>query len=170
MGGGTGCPGDEGVSYAAGAALLLALAVTAHNVEEMIWLPGFKPGLVAVSARAFRFAASAIAVVFWVVAIAVPYVPRAEAIMAGFAAAMMFNAVVPHLALTAWLRRYHPGTATAWLAVVPAGLLMLASTGGAARLSDPDFLVSAVAGFAGLAISLPVLLLIGRLLVDGKQS
>lgn len=159
------------MSSAAGAAVLLALAVTAHNVEEMIWLPGFKPGLAPMmSARAFRFAASAIALVFWVVAIAVPYVPRAEAIMAGFAVAMMVNAVVPHLALTAWLRRYHPGTATAWLAVVPAGLFMLASTGGAARLSDPDFLFGAVAGFAGLAISLPVLLLIGRLFVDGKKS
>ena len=159
------------MSSAVGAALLLALAVTAHNLEEMIWLPGFKPGLApTISATAFRFAASAIAVVFWVVAIAVPYVPRAGAIMAGFAVAMMVNAVVPHLALTAWLRRYHPGTATAWLTVVPAALLMLASSGGAARLSDPDFLFGAVAGFAGLAISLPVLLLIGRLLVDGKQS
>lgn len=159
------------MSSAAGAALLLALAVTAHNVEEMIWLPGFKPGLMpTVSARAFRFAASVIAVVFWAFAIAVPYVPRAEAIMAGFAVAMMVNAVVPHLALTAWLRRYQPGTATAWLAVVPAGLFMLASSGGAARLSDRDFLLGAVAGFAGLAISLPVLLLIGKLVVDRKQS
>jgi len=159
------------VNSAAGAALLLALAVTAHNLEEMIWLPGFKPGLApTISARAFRFAASAIAVVFWAFAIAVPYVPGAEAIMAGFAVAMMVNAVVPHLALTAWLRRYHPGTATAWLAVVPAGLFMIASVGGVARLSDPDFLISAVAGFAGLVISLPVLLLIGRLLVSGKRS
>lgn len=153
------------------AALLLALAVTAHNIEEMIWLPRFKPGPAPkVSARAFRFAASAIALIFWVVAIAVPNVPRAEAIMAGFAVAMMFNAVVPHLALTAWLRRYSPGTATAWLAVVPAGLFMLASTGGAARFSDRDFLISAAAGFAGLAISLPVPLLVGRLLVARQQS
>jgi len=153
------------------AALLLALAVTVHNLEEMIWLPAFKPRLAPkVSARAFRFAASAIAVVFWLVAIAVPYVPLAEAAMAGFAVAMMFNAVVPHLTLTAWLRRYHPGTATAWLIIVPAGLFMLASSGGAARLSDRDFLLGAVAGFAGLAISLPILLLVGRLLVDGRQT
>ena len=159
------------MTSAAGAALLLALAVTAHNIEEMIWLPGFKPGLApTVSAKAFRFAASAIALVFWASAIAVQYVPRAEAIMAGFAVAMMLNAVMPHLALTVWLRRYHPGTATAWLAVVPAGLFMLASSGGATRLGDPDFLFGAVLGFAGLAISLPVLLLIGRLFVDARQS
>ena len=154
-----------------GAAVLLASAVTLHNIEEMIWLPGFKPGLAPkISARAFRFAASVIVLVFWAFAIAALCVPRAEAIMAGFAVAMIFNAVMPHLALTVWLRRYHPGMATAWLAVVPAGLLMLSSTGGAARLSDPDFLITAVAGFSGLAISLPVLLLIGRLLVGRKQS
>src|SRR5690606_4225024 len=71
------------------AAFLLALAATAHNVEEMIWLPSFPhpPALRwDVSPRAFRFAAAAITLVFWAAALALASgVPTLEPVVAGFA-------------------------------------------------------------------------------------
>lgn len=146
------------------AALLLALAVTLHNIEEMVWLPGFPhpPALkLDVPTPAFRFAATVIAAIFWAAALALSAGWPVEAVIAGFALAMIVNALVPHLALTIALRRYHPGTATAWLAVVPAALAYLASIGGAGRVGEGAFLAGAAAGLVGLAAALPVLLALG---------
>lgn len=147
------------------AALLLALAVTLHNAEEMVWLPGFAhpPSLkLDVPPVAFRFAATMIAVVFWLAALALSAGWQVEAVVAGFALAMIFNAVLPHLALSLALRRYHPGTATAWLLVVPAAVAYLTSVDASARLADPTLLALAFAGFAGLAAAVPLLLAFGR--------
>ena len=51
------------------AAVLFALAVTVHNIEEWIWLPSFPlpPSLKPASPFAFRFAVVAITPIFWVV-------------------------------------------------------------------------------------------------------
>jgi hypothetical protein len=146
------------------AAFLLALAATAHNVEEMIWLPGFPhpPALRwDVSPRAFRFAAAMITLVFWAAALA-SGVAASEPVVAGFALAVIVNAFVPHLALTVILRRYHPGTASGLLLVVPAALLYLATVDASQRIGDPAFLAWAAAGAAGLAAAVPLLLALGR--------
>lgn len=149
----------------AAAALLLALAVTVHNVEEMIWLPGFRhpPAFRwEVPARAFRVAAAAIAALFWAAALALAAGVPAGPVVAGFALAMIFNAFVPHLALTVALRRYHPGTATGLLLVVPAAAAFLAAVDAAARIGEPAFAAGALAGAALLAASLPLLARLGR--------
>ncbi|HRP79072.1 MAG TPA: HXXEE domain-containing protein [Aquamicrobium sp.] len=148
------------------AAFLLALAATAHNVEEMIWLPSFPhpPALRwDVSPRAFRFAAAAITLVFWAAALALASgVPTLEPVVAGFALAVIVNAFLPHLALTVILRRYHPGTASGLLLVVPAALLYLVTVDASQRIGDPAFLAWAAAGAAGLAAAVPLLLALGR--------
>jgi hypothetical protein len=148
------------------AAIVLALAATAHNVEEMIWLPGFThpPALdLNVPARAFRFAAAGITLLFWVAALALAWGAAAMTpVVAGFALAVIVNAFVPHLALTVALRRYHPGTASGLLLVVPAALLYLASVDALQHLRDPVFLAWAAAGAAGLAAAVPLLLALGR--------
>ncbi len=149
----------------AAAAALLALAVTMHNVEEMIWLPRFShpPALDwNVPARTFRFAAIAVALVFWAAALALAAGLPAGPFVAGFALAMIVNAVVPHLVLTAALRRYHPGTATAIFLVVPAALVYLVSVDAPNRLHDMAFLAWAAAGLALLAASLPLLMTLGK--------
>src|SRR5690606_6771957 len=132
----------------------------------MIWLPGFAhpPALRwNVPARAFRFAATVIALVIWAAALAlVSGVPAAEPVVAGFALAMIVNASRPQLALTLVLRRYHPGTASGLLLVVPAALLYLTAVDAAQRSGDPAFLAWAAAGAAGLAASAPLLLALGR--------
>lgn len=147
------------------AALLLALAVTLHNAEEMILLPGhpnpYLPQL-QIGPMAFRFAAAAIAVLFWLAAFALLAGFQAAGIVAGFSLAMIFNAIVPHLALTVVERRYHPGTATAWLLVVPAAATFLAVASSLDAFMNRAFLMEAAGGFVGLAVSLPLLLLLGR--------
>lgn len=148
------------------AALLLALAATAHNAEEMVWLPGFAhpPALRwDVSPRAFRFAATVITLAFWAAALALAAGASAlEPVVAGFALAVIVNAFLPHLALTLVLRRYHPGTASGLLLVVPAALLYLTAVDAAQRIGDPAFLAWAAAGAAGLAAAVPLLLALGR--------
>lgn len=148
------------------AAFLLALAATLHNVEEMIWLPGFPhPHALRwdVSPRAFRFAATVITLAFWAAALALASGALVvEPIVAGFALAVIVNAFLPHLALTLILRRYHPGTASGLLLVVPAALLYLTAVEAAQRIGDPAFLAWAAAGAAGLAAAVPLLLALGR--------
>lgn len=150
----------------AGAVILLALAATVHNVEEMVWLPGFPhpPALRwDVPPRAFRFAATVITLAFWAAALALASgVSALEPVVAGFALAVIVNAFLPHLALTLVLRRYHPGTASGLLLVVPAALLYLAAVDAARRIGDPAFLAGAAAGAAGLAAAVPLLLALGR--------
>ncbi len=74
---------------------------------------------------------------------------------------MAINAVVPHLAMTLALRRYYPGTATAWLLVVPAAWIAIASVGGLSAFRDPAFAGIAVASIVALAASLPVFAWLG---------
>lgn len=147
------------------AALVLAAAVTLHNGEEMVWLPGFRhPDWLPqmnVSAFAFRFAACLVTAMVWLVAIAMVAGWRTEALMAGFAIAMLFNAALPHLVLTLILRRYHPGTATALLAVVPSVILFGLSIGDLALAATPSFAAGLIAGVVLLALLVPAGLLLG---------
>lgn len=144
------------------AATALAAAVTAHNIEEM------RSGITAAMRRfgwttfAFRFAATIIALYFWMLAaglwLGLPLVP----VLTGFAAAMGFNAFVPHLALTLTERRYNPGTATGLLLVVPAASLWLLSDTVSGALADGRFVIESAVGAVFLLVSLPLLLLAGR--------
>jgi len=146
-----------------GAAVLFALAVTVHNVEEGIWLPGFPhPAMLEPpSPFAFRFAVAAITLVFWAMAggllIGFPFEP----VLAGFAVAMIVNAILPHLAVTAWFRRYHPGTGTAWVLVVPAALNALVALDWAERFRDTAYAAGATASLLALAACVPLLIGLG---------
>ncbi|MDP3897471.1 MAG: HXXEE domain-containing protein [Mesorhizobium sp.] len=142
------------------AAVILAFAVTLHNIEEMIWLPGFRhPALPVLTPFQFRFAATAVAVLFWLLAAGLAAGVPLAPVLTGFAAAMIVNALVPHLALTLVLRRYHPGLATGLLAVVPAAFLALSSLGGAVAIAESGVLAwRAGAAFVALGFSVPLLL------------
>jgi hypothetical protein len=147
------------------AAFLLAAAVSVHNVEEAIWLPRFAHPAwlpIARSAFAFRLAAGVIAVIFWVLAAGLSAGLQLQVILAGFAIAMIFNAVVPHLVLSLMLRRYHPGTATAWLLVAPAALLALDAENVAGRFAERGFPLAVLAAAIALGLSLPLFLALGR--------
>ena len=147
------------------AATLLAAAVTIHNIEEMIWLPGFPAtgfARMRMGAATFRVAATVIALAFWLVALGLALgVGRLLPVLAGLATAMAINAVVPHLAMTLALRRYYPGAATAWLLVVPAAWIAIASAGGFSAFRDPAFAGIALASIVALAASLPAFAWLG---------
>lgn len=143
------------------AATLLAGAVAAHNVEEAWWLEawGRPPGPArGVTPGAFRFAAGGVAVLASTPALALWAGWPAEGVLAGVAGAMVVNAVTPHLALTLWTRRLQPGTATAWLLVVPAAALSLRAVGPVGEVK----LGQAFAAATLLGASVPALLMLGR--------
>ena len=101
-------------------ALLFAAAVTIHNLEEAIWLPGWSKDAghyhVPVLARQFRFAVLALTVAAWaLVGWSALGSSFADYLVSGYALAMLVNVVFPHLAATFAMRRYAPGTATAVL-------------------------------------------------------
>ena len=146
-------------------AILFAAAVTIHNLEEFVWLPSFAdprlPRLVR-SAFGFRVAVTAITLAFWTAVAALASGMPARPIIAGFAAAMVVNAVVPHVVLTMFLRRYHPGTATALLLVVPSAIVCLQAIGAVEAMQDAAFASVTLAAFLGLGLSVPLLMTAGR--------
>ena len=107
---------------------LFALGVAAHNAEEAWLLPSW-PGRprfrwAAVEAGPFRFAAALLSLVAllaaWLAGVGGAHSLGAYFI-AGYAAAMVLNVFLPHLAATVALRTYAPGTATALLFNLPLG-------------------------------------------------
>ena len=114
-----------------GLAWVFTGAVLLHNAEEALFLPSwsrrvrrwYKP----VGDAEFCFAALVVSVAFVALTLAATSLTGAELqyIFAGYVVVMVANALVPHLVLTIALRKYMPGTATAWLLVVPFGCLYL---------------------------------------------
>jgi len=99
---------------------LFPIVIVLHNVEEAIWLPGWaeRTGFwrATVSRGAFRFAAA----VLTVLALAVTWLSARSGgqtiwtyLMFGYMAAMLANAIYPHLAMSIATRSYMPGVGTA---------------------------------------------------------
>ena len=114
------------------ASLAFCLAISAHNLEEAVWLPAWSERAgrlhARVGAREFRFAVIVLTALAWGVAVSA-YLGGRESVgaylLAGYALAMLLNVVAPHLAATALMRSYAPGTATAVLLNLPACALLL---------------------------------------------
>lgn len=113
-------------------AWLTAIAITVHNLEEMIALPAWSHGadrfMKPLDAGEFRFAAGLISLF----ALALPcgaslgYRPDLLLhLMAGFAFAMIINTVAPHLFLTLATRSYMPGLGSGLLLVAPISVSFL---------------------------------------------
>jgi hypothetical protein len=105
---------------------LFAIALTLHNAEEAILLPGWSSRAgrwhAPVGAFEFRFAV----VVLTLLAYAVAFLSSiygaqsfAAYALAGYALAMLLNVLAPHLLATLALRQYAPGTGTALLFNLP---------------------------------------------------
>jgi len=108
---------------------LLPLAVTLHNVEEAIWLPGFRAhhGWTSITPLQFRMAA----LVSAVFALAVTYAATkndrnriASFIFYTFCWIMLLN-VMWHVAASFYFRAYAPGSITAVVAVLPITLYLI---------------------------------------------
>lgn len=143
---------------------LFALGVTMHNAEEAWLLPSWprRPGFhwAAVEAGSFRVAAAVLSFVAllaaWCASIGGAHSLGAYFI-AGYAAAMVLNVFLPHVAATLALRAYAPGTATALLCNLPLGSWLLYRSFAERRIEPSVFAVSGpltVLGIAALGVSL----------------
>ncbi|MBV9179677.1 MAG: HXXEE domain-containing protein [Acidobacteria bacterium] len=108
---------------------LLPLAVSLHNLEETLWLPGFWRGLGwnPLPPQAFRLAELGVAALAW--AITYQAIGRGRKSLAAralviFCLIMFLNALW-HVAATIYMRRYAPGVVTAVLVVLPATAYLL---------------------------------------------
>lgn len=150
-------------------AWLFAVAVTLHNVEEAVFLPRWSRHAgrwhLPVGAAEFRFAVAVLALLAYVCAwLSVTGSRIGTYVLCGYALAMFLNVFIPHLAATAALRRYAPGTATALAFNLPVTSLLLA---GAVEQRRIDLAIFAWAGpltVGGIMLSIPALFMIGRAL------
>ncbi len=147
-------------------ALVFALAVTVHNIEEAVWLPAFSRTVPGFSVDDFseRFAIAVLTIALWGI---VSQVVRTRGgrtpttLLAGYACGMLLNVFVPHVIGTLLLWRYVPGTVTALLLNLPAGVWLLREMLRSGAIGRRSLRVVAPAGIVLLAASVPVLQRIG---------
>ena len=141
---------------------LFALAFTVHNIEEGLFLPAYTADKSRLAGRltpfALRFALVILtAVVCVVAAFAAAGNHLAIQLLAGVAAVMVINAMVPHLTLTVVFRRYAPGTGTAICLVVPLSLFIIIDGLAAGVFTPLGLLFVTIAVAIGLLVAIPLL-------------
>lgn len=147
---------------------LFTLALAVHSIEEGLFLPAYTASGSRLAGRitpfALRFVLVALtAGIFMLSALAAAGIDHAAELLAGFAAVMVINALVPHLALSVAFRSYAPGTGTAVCLVVPLSLLVIANNFAAGLLTMGSLLGATVGVAAALLVIIPLLFWVGRL-------
>jgi hypothetical protein len=110
---------------------ILVVAETLHNIEEAIWLPAWSQTAgtwhPSVTAFEFRFAVTAITIVFYgVICYFSRYDTRlSQYLMGGALVVILFNVFVPHLVATVALAHYAPGVISGILLNIPVTLYLL---------------------------------------------
>lgn len=160
-----------------GLTLAFTAAVLLHNAEEAWLLPRWSRAqrlVRPVGDGEFRWAALLLSLGLVVLTgLQLRWGREQEVLSAVFAAyviAMGVNAVLPHLALSLLQRRYMPGTATAWLGVVPLGLAWLRTAASEDRLRLAAQAWTLVLSGLALGLSVPALLWLGRRLAARRQK
>lgn len=149
--------------------ILFPLAITLHNLEEAIWLPGWsqharrfqRP----VQTGEFRFAVSIITLMAYLsyfLALKFPETWFWNHLFHGFLGVMIVNTFVPHLASTILLRRYSPGLASGLLLLTPINSIILTQSILSGRITLPNLLWSVLAVGLMLISLIPLLFKLGR--------
>jgi hypothetical protein len=148
---------------------LFVAAVTAHNLEEAVWLPGWSRSAgkwhASVSAGEFRFAVAVLTVLAALAAVLAVSQGKASAgayLLCGYALAMVLNAAFPHLVASLAMRRYMPGTATALLLNLPVAAALIRTALDEGYITLSRFLLAGPAIVFGIVIALPLLFWLGR--------
>ena len=149
---------------------LFTLGVLAHNAEEALHLPAWSIHVgkwyAPVCARAFRFAAIVLSVLFVLITATASFSQAgsvAAYLMAGYVLAMVLNVLMPHVLVTVLTRKYMPGTATAILLNLPLGLLYLQ------KVLSENHIQLHVFYWAGPLVVLSILALLPALLALGRR-
>lgn len=148
---------------------LFTCGALAHNAEEARYLPAWsqragrfrRP----VSAPVFHRAAVLLSLLFLAITAAASLAPPrglAAYLMAGYALAMVLNALLPHAAVSVLTRSPMPGLATGVLLNMPLGTWYLVRALRERQVTLPTFY------WAGPAVVLALLLLLPALLAAGR--
>jgi hypothetical protein len=111
--------------------ILFLITFTLHNIEEVVWLPGWRKDtgkyFSRVSDKAFYITLAGITVIGYLIALLSLFFGRGIAgfkyVFLGLAVVMSINSVFPHLTLTIKHRKYAPGTLTGTLLNLPVGII-----------------------------------------------
>jgi len=156
---------------------LFPIAVTLHNGEEALWFPDWSRKAARwpapVEPGVFGFAV----VVFTLLAFVVTWLSVRSGkqtlwtyLYFGYMAAVLANAFIPHIAVSAGTRSYMPGLATATVVNVPVLSLLTwlaVNEGYVSGWKAAEY--SACVGGIGL-VSIPLLFKLGRVLkLDGRR-
>jgi hypothetical protein len=109
---------------------LFPIALTLHNLEEAIWLPGWSASAGGfhppVGAAEFRLTLGVLtAAAWWLTGMALRRGGRWLDAFHAASAMMLLNVVFPHLLATVALGRYAPGLGTALVCILPVSATLL---------------------------------------------
>ncbi len=151
---------------------LFPVVVALHNAEEAIWFPGWSKRMDLCHARyspvVFRFAAA----VLTVLAFVITYLSARTGVRTvwtylafGYMAAMLANALIPHVAITLARRSYMPGVVTGTLLNLPVLSLLVVLALREGYVSGWKAVGYAVGVSGLLLLSIPVLFKLGSALL-----
>jgi hypothetical protein len=148
---------------------LFALALTLHNLEEVILLPKWSQHAGRWHPKAsnfqFRFAVLVLTLLAYGIVLWSYWGGKGslgDYLLSGYAFAMLLNAFFPHLIATVVLRRYAPGLITALGLNVPVMFMLLFRALEEQYVSLSAFMISGVVFTAVIVAIIPVLFRIGR--------
>jgi hypothetical protein len=148
---------------------LFVAAVTAHNLEEAVWLPAWSRYAgkwhPEVTSFQFRFAVGVLTALAALAALLAVLQGKASAgayLLSGYALAMALNAAFPHLLASLAMRRYMPGTATALLLNLPIAIALIRTALDEGYIILPLFLLTGPVVVVAIVISIPLLFWLGR--------
>jgi len=153
-------------------AQVFAVAITIHNLEEALFLPGWSRHAgrwhPRVGSGEFRFAVLVLTLAayacVWLAAVQ-PVI--GTYLLCGYAFAMLVNVFIPHTLGTVVMRRYAPGTATALVFVLPSTALLLRAALAEHRIAPLTLAWAGAAGIVVLLASIKPLFAVGRMLFGG---
>ena len=150
---------------------LFPVAVTLHNLEEAIWLPGWvaehAQELPYVAGPAeFRFAAAALTLAAYVVTYLSAHHGRENLwtyLWFGYVVTMLANVFIPHVPAALIFRSYAPGLLTAVMVNLPVMTFLMIHALRGRYVSGRKAVVFAVVVPAGIVATIPLLFAMGKL-------
>lgn len=158
-------------------AVLFAAAITLHNIEEAIWLPGWSKTAGRwhhpIASKTFRFAVTVLTLLsyaFATLAIMQGKQSIGAYLLTGYALAMFLNVFMPHTVATLALRRYAPGIVTAVFLNFPITSALVYVSVSQEYVNLNRFYIAGPAVVLGILASIPALFFIGNRLFESKSQ
>ena len=148
---------------------LLPIAITLHNLEEAIWLPGWSRERAgrwhqSVGPQSFRIAVSVLTLIAFLLAVWTHIRGSGSLghyLLLAYALGQGLNVFVPHVFATIATRTYMPGLLSGILFVLPAANVLLFRAFVVGHLEIGRFLIVAVIFIPIMLLSIPILFRIG---------